>query len=226
MPTENPKMSGMVVEISSDQKDFWLENADGKYKFRVSAYNNANCPEQGQEYTVVYNIKPPDPQYADRGDTWWANEITSVGNGAAPMQPPPPTQPAPPHMPAQVPPQGTYEKARAAVAEPAPEKPPVQKGAVDSPNDMRRSVEWNVAVSEAVTALVANQTWADTHDPITGGEIAAMARDIYYGKEDQQHEKEQVWCDSCQLAHTEGLCQATAQAPPPEAERALADASE
>ena len=209
MPTENPKMSGMVVEISSDQKDFWLENADGKYKFRVSAYNNANCPEQGQEYTVVYNIKPPDPQYADRGDTWWANEITSVGNGAAPMQPPPPVQPVAPHMPAQTP-QGTYEKVRAAVAEPPAEKPPVQQELPQrspDPNARDASIEWQVCMKEASANARANLEWAAKADengeryPITSAAVVAEARTLFYGKEDPQHEEasqgeEVAWVDN------------------------------
>ena len=185
----------IVATVKKDRTAFKVQIGEANGSVHDQWFNLSTqgeqvvCPNQGDDIIVGYNVSPGTTEYPN--PTYWANSIRSANGADETPAEPMDTQPAPPHMPAQTP-QGTYEKVRAAVAEPPAEKAPPQKELPQrspDPSTRERSAEWNTAVMTAREVLVANQTWDDNHTPITGAEIAAMARDIYYGKDRSEGDK-------------------------------------
>ncbi len=175
-----------VVGVRDDQKKFKARMPDGReQEFTVSTTNNVVAPLNGADILLAYNIQPSsNPQWPD--DTWWANSIRAA-NGAGETPAPPMqrdnTTPPPPVAAEQPVPRYDSTTSTTPVTAPTPQKDVYQvEGDAKS-----RSAEWNTAVMTAREVLIANQSWEDPHMPITGLQVAAEARDIYYGKELEVH---------------------------------------
>ena len=151
-------------------------------------------PDVGEDVILVYGTQVKEFQ-GKQETTFWINEVRRPSN----------------------PRNGAQEIAEERLA--AQEIAEPKKAPLPPENPINASIEWQVFVKEAAATLRANLEWApilrqdETRVGVTGPQIAAMARHIYYGKEDLQHE--------------EAPENDPSQWPPPgEAEAALADASE
>lgn len=164
MPDETVRVQ--IMEVAKFGKAWKIQGKDGAGAVRTYTMHENDRdtgqltipPECGENVLLVYGTQTGEYQ-GKQQTTYWVNEVRMMqANGDAPAPPP----------------QQTAE----------PKKPP-QTSSFENP--MNASIEWQVCVKEAAATLRANQGWAKGNPPITGSEIAAMARDIFYGKEIPTH---------------------------------------
>ena len=154
-------------------------------------------PDVGEDVILVYGTQTGEYQ-GKQTTTYWINEVRRPSN---------------PRNAADVQHDGVssadMRDAAQEIAEP-------KKAPLPPENPVNASIEWQVCVKEASANARANLEWAAQADqngnryPITSAAVVAEARTLFYGKEIQTHE-EAPENDPSQW---------------PEAERALAEASE
>lgn len=202
----------MRVIVASQKRDLTafkvqIGEADGSVHeqwFKLSTQSEIACPEQGADIIVKYNVQPAGAGYEQYGPTYWCNEWMPARSDEADVAPAyekaaqrVDAENAAAERPAPQPTQGqvneqVYEAAEAATGIAEPKKALSQRSPDPiKPTARDLSTEWNTAVMTAREVLIANQTWTEAHEPITGPQIAAMARDIYYGKEIPTHPEEE-----------------------------------
>ena len=186
MPDETVRVN--ITHVARMGKAWKIDGADDGGNVRTYTMHendrDSGAPSQppnvGELVLFVYGTQTGEFQ-GKQQTTYWINEVRMAQprNGTGPPQ-----TPFHGNMPdATAPPQES----------PEPKKPP-QTSSFE--NLINASIEWQVCVKEAAASLRANLEWcvAGQHDanvrlPITGDQIAAMARDIFYGKDYPQHEE-------------------------------------
>ena len=129
--TPDNELRTTVIDVKPDGKRFRAAMEDGRVQeFTLSTQGYIAPPTVGQDIIIKYNIQASsNPKWPD--PTFWANEIMPAANG----------QSAPPI-------QGTYDQARAAVAEATAEP---KKASYQAESDARnQSIEMQVCLKAAV----------------------------------------------------------------------------
>ena len=190
--TPDNELRTTVIDVKSGGKKFRVKMDDGRVQeFTLSTQGYVMCPTVGQDVLIKWNMQAStNPQYPD--DTYWANDVQPASGGDN-------AQNADGYEPVDA----NSERAAQRIdrdnntppppiqrEQPVQKSEPIKGGYQEEANTRERSAEWNTAVMTAREVLVANQGWAEGSPPITGAQIAAMARDIFYGKDYPQHEEQ------------------------------------